>query len=699
MAKAVIIEGEGGKHSGWNKKGLKIGAILFVLGILLALPLKTVIVYGLSPNIQQWVLSYFKSLPFNFGYWLKQYGLLVWHDLTVNGIPYSLYPFLLFIISYMAALLTNPYDKISTEWNGGRLARDIDLKTMGLLKGWIIVLGEWKKKAMMFKETLSALCVAPPGTGKTVGIVVPTILTCDKASMVINDVKPEIFDITSGFRSTKSFCIRLDWSASDQPEKGIFFPRWNPLSPLSMPPLGPERDLYIDRVVSVAIPDAKGNADPHWTFKGRAALAGFVHFLVSKTEAGNYTNIPKFWQGKEPCFPMLLDWITEALIKSGEDIEELRKRDPSMALFEDSVKRFMMTAVNEAREGDYSQRAIVELTQLANTPEKERGSILSTVDSGLTIFKNEAVRQRTSKSDFSFGDLRGMKDPKSGQYKPISVYITVNQEDVKSLSVITGLFVETLSAYLVAHRPEALDRKGNKLGPCPVLFVLDEFPQMPKLNALIDGPAVGRGQQVSYLMIGQDLGQIGSVYGEHALNTIFSTTSAKIVLPLNNEKTAERFSKMVAKKDKIATKSWSEDHVLGQNVNPFKQNKNYGWGDDVLLRPDELMNMPKGKHILLYQGYMHRPIYCDTPYYFNHPKYKKLVSKEFGGTYDVAPNMPDFMYQKRLEEYRQEQALATGGPLPPKPAAGGDNGARPDAGDDYIPRSNDGRTIDRRPNA
>jgi len=491
--------------------------------------------------------------------------------------------------------------------------------------------------------------------------------SCDKASMIINDVKPEIFDITSGFRSTKSFCIRLDWSASDEPEKGIFFPRWNPLSPLSMPPLGPERDLYIDRIVGVVIPDAKGNADPHWTFKGRAALAGFVHFLVSKSENNNYDNLPTFWHGKEPCFPMLLDWITEALINSGQEIEEMRKRDPSMALFEDSVKKFMINAVNEARDGNYSQRAIVELTQLANTPEKERGSILSTVDSGLTIFKNEAVRQRTMKSDFSFSDIRGMKDPKSGQFKPTSVYITVNQEDVKSLSIITGLFVETLSAYLVANKPDGIDREGKQLGPCPVLFVLDEFPQMPKLNALIDGPAVGRGQKVSYLMIGQDLGQISSVYGEHALNTIFSTTAAKIVLPLNNEKTADRFSKMLAKKDRM-TIGWSQEHVLGSNVNPFKESKSYRWGEDIVVRPDEFMNMPKGKHILLFQGFMHRPIYCDTPYYFKHPKYKKLVSKEFGGNYDIAPPMPDFMYQRRLEEYKQEQTHGT--PAVVSPAGG-----------------------------
>ena len=43
------------------------------------------------------------------------------------------------------------------------------------------------------------------------------------------------------------------------------------------------------------------------------------------------------------------------------------------------------------------------------------------------------------------------------------------------------------------------------MGPYPALFVLDEFPTMPKLKAIIEGPAVGRGQKVSYLLIGQVL--------------------------------------------------------------------------------------------------------------------------------------------------------------------------------------------------
>lgn len=108
------------------------------------------------------------------------------------------------------------------------------------------------------------------------------------------------------------------------------------------------------------------------------------------------------------------------------------------------------------------------------------------------------------------------------------------------------------------------------MGPFPCLFVLDEFPQMPKLKAIIDGPAVGRGQKVSYLLIGQDLGQISGKYGKDDLETVISTTACKIILSQNNEVTAQRFSKMIGNKT-VQTTSFSKNEGMGKGANPFSK--------------------------------------------------------------------------------------------------------------------------------
>ena len=564
--------------------------------------------------------------------------------------------FAITLVILIVRLAVNPYGFQENLFGSARFANAQDLKEMGLLDGSIIVLGEWKGKLLKFRETLSVLCVAPPGTGKTVGVVVPTILEATKnTSMIINDVKPELFDLTSGYISQHSHCLKLEWAAQDDPERGIFYPRWNPLSPNAMPPMGPNRDLYIDRITNIMVVEPTGNADPHWSKRGRAVLAGLVHFIVSKTEAGNYEGIPEEWHGKEASIPMMLDWIAEQQFLADQKKKSL---DPMRAMQFDPMREFFMGAAEEARTNGYSQRAVFELSSIANTPDKERGSILSTMDAGLIVFRNSAVRARTSQSDFSFMDVRGLKDPVTGEYKPLNIYVCVSVEDARALGMITSLLVEALSAWLVAHKPGGQTRDGSKVGPCDALFVLDEFPQMPKLQALIDGPAVGRGQRVSYLMIGQDLGQIKAKYGQDEMETVISTTAAKVVLPLNNEVTAKRFSEMVGQRT-LETKSRSRTVGMSRQTNPFAHNVQRSLQGQPLLRPEDFMSIPGENHYLLFQKYKNRPIKCTTPFYFKNKKLRELAYSPRNGQtkYPPAPPMPEFMRQRRIAEWQQEEAM------------------------------------------
>ncbi len=640
----------------WIAMSILVGLGAMLVAMLLALPIAYFVGFGFSKQAISAASEYFITLFPKLDYWTGAYWEWFYTSFyTVGPNTFiALMPFVVFMFVTLAGVQKNPYDNNPRDLTGGRPAYDRDVEKMGLFEGWIMVLGMWngmkyKNKLLKLKETLSVLCIAPPGTGKTTGVVVPTIFETNDISMIVNDVKPEICDMTSGYRSQHSLCFRLEWAAEDKPEKGVFYPRWNPISPKSMPARGPQRDLYIDRLVNVAIQDPKGDADPHWTNKGRAALTGFIHHIACKVEAGNYDQIPEKWYGEEASLPMLLDWITEALLKASDEIDRLREEDPNAALFADPVRNFMMDAVREARKYNYDPRAILELTQLANTPDKERGSILSTMDAGLTIFKNSAVRARTCKSDFRFEDVRGMMNPATGKLMPVTIYLVVNQEDAKALSVITGLFVELLSAWLIAHKPNYIKQDGTKIGPYPVLFVLDEFPQMPKLRALLDGPAVGRGQKVSYMMIAQDMGQIQETYGNEATETLFGTTAAKIVFTLTNTKTAERFQQMIGDIQYMKMGS-SRQEGVSNSWNPFAANVTRNWETGSLWSAADLLNIPFGKQLVLYQGWTQRSIYCDTPFFFNHPKFKKLVDPGNGGIHPPAAAMPEWLLEERLLE-------------------------------------------------
>ncbi len=671
-----------GKFKIWIAWTIVWAVLALYLLMLIMMPLQLWLRDGLSvltftQSVEFWKRSVISvaSLVATYGNWFKG----IWHATNPH---YTLYlpflPFIAFFVIITIGVISNPYDYMPKIFGGGRMAEYADIKKMKLFDGFCVVLGRFKGKLMKMPETLSCLVVAPPGTGKTVGVVVPTILESPGLSLIVNDPKPELCYNTTGYRATVGPVFVINWGAEDEPSKGIYFPSWNPLSASCLPPPGSDREKYIDSMVAVLVEEPKGGADPHWSKTGRNAMAGFLHFIACKCERarandyfinklmegpldqedlevldtyydgmvdqsaamardairhnelsvdnyapiGSWEGLPTQWQGNEPCIAMIFDWLTESQMKIAADIKRRSDEGDQMAMMADPMRDLLDMAVAEATRFNYSHRAVVEMNQLSGTPDKERGSILSTALTGINIFKNSAVRSRTKFSDLTFRDLRGLKDPISGEVKPVSVYLSVNQVDARSMNVITGIFVELMSSFLISNPPNFVGSDGIKSGPYPVLFVLDEFPQMPKLAAVKDGPAVGRGQKVAYLLIGQDLGQISGQYGKDDLETIITTTAAKVILAQNNEQTAERFAKMIGTKT-IEVASTSRTEGVSQQTNPFAANVSRSLQSSNVVGASSMMSLDMLKQYVLFQGFLNRPILADAPRWYLDKSMKK----------------------------------------------------------------------------
>ena len=689
--------------------------VTLVLTIFLAvfsLPIGYLIGAGISKTSMD-VAYRFLQAVFNDPSYLTSRYWSWFQQLTHYNGPFSVslwvpvLPFISFPVGLTIGFLTNPYRFQSNIHGAARLATEKDIKKMPLLgfDGFCQVVGKFNGKMLMLKETLATLCCAPPGTGKTAGVVIPTIFNSHGLSIIVNDPKPELCYSTTGARAKDGPVFVINWGAEDNPAEGIYYPSWNPLSPNALPAPGPDRDMYIDSMCNILVEEPKGGADPHWSTTGRAALTGFIHFVSFKCEKarandyfigriyegkmddedkrvlesyylemrdpmaaraiqdlragrltidnylpiGSWALLPEKWIGHEACLAMILEWITEAQIKQSEEIKRRLDEGDQMAAMADPMRNMLEEAITEARKFGYSQRCIVELSQLSAMPDKERGSVLSTGLAGIGIFKNAAVVSRTSFSDLQFKDLRGMKDPVTGEWKPISVYLSVNQVDARALNIISGTFIELMSSYLIANPPKFHNKSDGVMGPFPALFVLDEFPQMPKLRAIIDGPAVGRGQKVSYLLIGQDLGQISGKYGKDDLETVISTTACKVILSQNNEVTAQRFSKMIGNKT-VQTTSFSKTEGLGKGTNPFSKNVSYQLQGTSVISTTQLLSLPMLKQVVLMQGSIDRPIMADSPRWYLDKKMKALAA--------VAPAPSATAWMVALREDINEDMLA-----------------------------------------
>ena len=570
----------------WMSLTVIITLLVTIFLAVISMPLGYVIGNGISKesmdNVGKFMGMIFNDPSYLFSRywnWMRQIGN--YHGPFSFSLWLPVLPILSLPIGLIIGAVTNPYRFQSNIHGSGRIATLKDIKAMKLLDGFCMVIGKFKGYYLKLPETLSTLCCAPPGTGKTAGVVIPTIFNSKGLSLVINDPKPELCFTTSGARAKEGPVFIINWGAEDNPAEGLYYPSWNPLSPTALPAQGPGRDMYIDSMCNILVEDPKGGADPHWSQTGRAALTGFIHFIASKCEKarandyfigrvyegkldeedkqvlegyyedikmhnpaavraisdlrnnnltvenyvpiGTWDLLPEKWVGREACIAMIMEWLTEAQIKQGQEIKRRLAEGDQMAAMADPMRDLLDAAIEESRKYGYSQRAYTELSTLSNMPDKERGSVMSTAFAGIGVFKNSAVVSRTSFSDLQFKDLRGMKDPITGEWKPISVYLSINQVDARALGVISGIFIELMSSYLISNPPNYVNATDGKMGPFPALFVLDEFPQMPKLKAVIDGPAVGRGQKVSYLLIGQDLGQISGKYGKPG-STAFSLT-------------------------------------------------------------------------------------------------------------------------------------------------------------------------------
>lgn len=603
----------------------------------------------------------------------------------------------------------NPHDALRTIHGNSRVATLKDLKrwkcwrdsyfsrknTMAtnLLDEGGIVLGRFNKRYLQSNTTLTALVLAAPGSGKTSGVAIPTILNphMREWSFFIFDIKGELFEKTAGFRSEHSAVLRFE-------PRGRHGARWNPISPThSLPDAGKlkttmdELDKAFAKIYGIGALDARvrllqeishNNEWDSWIKREPGALAPITNpgapidaimtkevtpltkdISVMQADRENYLQKLAFAlvpeppsgsgsgkhfvdraraaafalmgytiayceeQGTEPNMGRLIDLWSNAVEAHGGDSSG-NPQEQGTAI--DGALQSMITRCNE---NGYPDRIRQEMISLKNTPSDERGSIFSTLDTGLAIFKQQTIRDRTSTSDFRLDDMRGMQGADGKNY-PVTLYVTVSLEDIKSVAPLMVMLTEAMQSRLISQSPQVV-KYARK-----VLFLLDEFAQLPKMTTLLSGPAVGRGQKVGNLLIAQSYGQIRETYGADGLKALLDTTEWKIILPLTDHSTAKEISEMIGNQT-VFEQSESSHRVrpfgiLGEllfgMLDQFKDDqtsvKNHEVNESRSLKPkpvfspSDLMSSDtddawrSGQQIVMAYRRYNRPIVCDTPFYF-----------------------------------------------------------------------------------
>lgn len=419
---------------------------------------------------------------------------------------------------FLSLLFINQYskkDKISDYLHGSaRWANREDLYHAGLLghdEG--VYVGAIEENGVLHYLRHNGpehiLTYAPTRSGKGVGLVIPTLLSWNH-SAVITDLKGELWAFTAGWRQqhANNKVIRFD------PASKTGSARWNPFDEIRLETESEVGDVQ-NLATLIADPDGKG-LESHWQKTSQALLVGFIlHGLYKLKSNGEAASLPAMDH-------MLVDPkvnIAELLIEMTQYPHRNGKPHPVISA---------------------SARDMID------RPEDEAGSVLSTLKSFLSLYRDPVVAHNVSASDFRIKDLMNHDTP-------VSLYIVTQPNDKTRLqplvrvllNMIVRLLADKMDFEYVMNQEGVSSTQTKKNYKHRLLCMIDEFPSLGKLDILQESLAFVAGYGLKFYLICQDINQLKSrERGYGSDETITSNCHIQNAYPPNRIETAEHLSKL-----------------------------------------------------------------------------------------------------------------------------------------------------------
>lgn len=378
-----------------------------------------------------------------------------------------------------------------------------------------------------------SLIAAPTGSGKGVGIVIPTLLTYVGSTIVL-DVKGENFEKTA--RQRRQMGDRI-FKFAPYDEEGRTH-RYNPLDEVLR--AQPNRRYTAARRLAAALIIAKSKGAEGFLESAREIFAAGVILAIERDR------------------PTIAE-VYDLLAQDGHAFE----------MFE--------TLAEEAR----SPEAKKIFTRMAGQDGRILSSYLSVLaDGGLALWNDPAVRDATALSDFDLSDLR--RDP-------ASIYIVVSPNDLVPLSPLVRLLFQQAVAVLQRREPT----KDEKF---PVLFLLDEFVSLGRMDALGTGITTLRSYGGRIMIIAQSLASLRDLYGADGASNFLANCGVQLYMAPADGETPEYISRAIGEYTrKSRTKSWNMNELTGANIQERQEGAR-------LIRPEELRNLSTDELVMLVQN-------------------------------------------------------------------------------------------------
>jgi len=438
-------------------------------------------------------------------------------------------------------------------------AKSRHLKQAGLFGSDGIVLGRHRGQMLRHRTDKHLLTLAPNRAGKGVSAIIPNLLTWPGSVLVI-DPKGENAIVTARRRREMGQRVHVldPWGIT-----GLACGRFNPLTELA-----PDNvDLVEDAVLladGLVLPGTKAD-DEFWNGEARSLIAGLVMHIVT-------TELPE-----DRHLGTLRAMLTLGEKEFADLLEDMNDNHAASGLVARTARRLLQKT------------------------DRERSGVISTAQAQTHFLDSPRMTEILGASSFNLGDI------KSGR---MTIFLVLPADRLAThgrwLRLVVGLCLAALT-------------RDRRAPAHPVLFMLDEFAALGRLQAVETAMGLLAGYGVLLWPILQDLSQLQDLYPTR-WRSFLANAGVVQAFGVNDMGTAEYLSKMLGQRTVTV-------RHLGRSgeTEMSRGSENYGPAARPLLMPQEILRLPPHHELLLLQG--KPPILADRVRYFADREFQRMFDR------------------------------------------------------------------------
>ena len=478
--------------------------------------------------------------------------------------------------------------EMDTTQGSSRFATVKEIHQYGLtekeIKGPKVVLGTFqengKRQFAYYGGPAHIFLCAPSRSGKGVGVIIPTLLTWNE-SIVVLDFKRENYVNSAGYRKNVLKQNVFEFSPASSREGTA---RFNPLLEIRK---GTMNEISDTQVIARIIMDPDGDADQNDFFflSGIELVTAAILYVINYEEEKTLNRVAYLLESEN-----ILKDMKKFSEKLGADLRKKQGTDSEASL------RFAKSVFDK----------------LQGQAQETSTSTIGGATARLQLYKNPAIARNTSASDFRIRDL--VSDRNGVDRGPCSLYLVVEVKDWPILKPLFRIVIGQIFTLLMP--PLEKDEKGKIINPNlhRILLLLDEFPQMGKMQIIEDSLAICAGYGIMVLVIVQDIPQLKKAYGDN--QGVISNCHIQEYFTPQTHETKEFLSQSMGKTTIVKKMDSRSGSLLAGNNSKSVSTQIF---QRELYTPDECGRIPANMGVLLYGGGY--PIMVNKFMYWKEPEW------------------------------------------------------------------------------